>query len=110
MVAFEVPTENIYYDSKTVQNVTRVNMGPGPDLYAASKEYSPSDFAGELEARPLGPTEMLVGNVSGGCMRGFYYVTPLADTNLYLLAIENARVSNAIFFFCDVATKYLPIR
>ncbi|XP_063400495.1 voltage-dependent calcium channel subunit alpha-2/delta-2-like [Mytilus trossulus] len=32
---------------------------------------------------------MLTGNVSGPCMSGFYYVTSLPRTNLYLLVIED---------------------
>ncbi|KAL4236042.1 hypothetical protein ACF0H5_004428 [Mactra antiquata] len=37
----------------------------------------------------LGPSRMVTGNVSGPCMSGFYYVTTLPKTNLYLLVIEN---------------------
>ncbi|XP_041357381.1 VWFA and cache domain-containing protein 1-like [Gigantopelta aegis] len=37
----------------------------------------------------LGPIEMIAGNVTGPCMSGFYYVTALPKTNLYLLVIED---------------------
>lgn len=37
----------------------------------------------------LGDTGMLTGNISGPCMSGFYYVTALPKTNLFLLVIEN---------------------
>ncbi|XP_055337095.1 voltage-dependent calcium channel subunit alpha-2/delta-3-like [Paramacrobiotus metropolitanus] len=37
----------------------------------------------------LGETGMITGNISGPCMSGFYYVTALPKTNLFLLVIEN---------------------
>ncbi|XP_005108179.1 voltage-dependent calcium channel subunit alpha-2/delta-2 [Aplysia californica] len=37
----------------------------------------------------LGRSGMITGNVSGPCMSGFYYVTALPQTNLYLLVIED---------------------
>ncbi|XP_050400585.1 voltage-dependent calcium channel subunit alpha-2/delta-2 [Patella vulgata] len=37
----------------------------------------------------LGSSGMITGNVSGPCMSGFYYVTALPKTNLYLLVIED---------------------
>ncbi|GAU99492.1 hypothetical protein RvY_10486 [Ramazzottius varieornatus] len=40
-------------------------------------------------ASVLGDTGMLTGNISGPCMSGFYYVTALPKTNLFLLVIEN---------------------
>ncbi|PAA92856.1 hypothetical protein BOX15_Mlig015658g4 [Macrostomum lignano] len=45
----------------------------------------------EVNETALGRSRMLVGNVSGPCMQGFYYVTSLKDTNLFLLVIENWR-------------------
>ncbi|XP_052254694.1 voltage-dependent calcium channel subunit alpha-2/delta-2-like isoform X2 [Dreissena polymorpha] len=47
----------------------------------------------------LGPSGMVTGNVSGPCMSGFYYVTTLPKTNLYLLVIENWKHNRASLFY-----------
>ncbi|XP_052774120.1 voltage-dependent calcium channel subunit alpha-2/delta-3-like isoform X2 [Mya arenaria] len=47
----------------------------------------------------LGPSLMVTGNVSGPCMSGFYYVTTLPKTNLYLLVIENWKPYRQSLFY-----------
>ncbi|XP_060584904.1 voltage-dependent calcium channel subunit alpha-2/delta-3-like [Ruditapes philippinarum] len=47
----------------------------------------------------LGPSRMVTGNVSGPCMSGFYYVTTLPKTNLYLLVIENWKQYRESLFY-----------
>ncbi|XP_067678444.1 voltage-dependent calcium channel subunit alpha-2/delta-2-like [Haliotis asinina] len=47
----------------------------------------------------LGPSGMVTGNVSGPCMSGFYYVTALPLTNLYLLVIENWKQYRESLFY-----------
>jgi len=49
----------------------------------------------------LGPhqTKLLIGNVSGPCMSGFYYVTALPKTNLFLLVIENWHNYKESYFY-----------
>ncbi|XP_070196192.1 voltage-dependent calcium channel subunit alpha-2/delta-2-like [Littorina saxatilis] len=47
----------------------------------------------------LGPSGMITGNVSGPCMSGFYYVTAMPKTNLYLLVIENYRIFKKSIFY-----------
>ena len=50
---------------------------------------------------------MVVGNVSGPCMSGFYYVTALPKTNLFLLVIENWRqYKNFYNFNCRITQRY----
>ncbi|ELU06451.1 hypothetical protein CAPTEDRAFT_215114 [Capitella teleta] len=54
----------------------------------------------------LGISGMIMGNVSGPCMSGFYYVTALPKTNLFLLVIENWRhykMSTFYNFNCKIA-------
>ncbi|CAH1773823.1 unnamed protein product [Owenia fusiformis] len=61
-------------------------------------------YAANLSA--LGPSNMITGNVSGPCMSGFYYVTPLPKTNLLLLVIENWKQYKDSFFYnfnCKIA-------
>ncbi|XP_067936801.1 voltage-dependent calcium channel subunit alpha-2/delta-1-like [Watersipora subatra] len=56
----------------------------------------------------LGSSGMLTGNVSGPCMQGFYYVTALPSTNLFLLVIENwknEQQSNFFNFNCRITQK-----
>ena len=58
----------------------------------------------------LGPyrSKLLIGNVSGPCMSGFYYVTGLAKTNLFLLVIENWQHRKETFFYnfnCRITRK-----
>ncbi|KAJ8032799.1 Voltage-dependent calcium channel subunit alpha-2/delta-2 [Holothuria leucospilota] len=56
----------------------------------------------------LGPNELLVGNVSGPCKSGYYYVTALPKTNLYMLVIENWRndKENRMFNFnCKITNR-----
>lgn len=49
----------------------------------------------EANATALGETGMFTGNISGPCMSGFYYVTALPKTNLFLLVIENWKRNNS---------------
>lgn len=54
------------------------------------------------------PSGMITGNVSGPCMQGFYYVTALPRTNLFLLVIENwknVQQSNFFNFNCRITQK-----
>ena len=56
-----------------------------------------------------GQSGMITGNVSGPCMSGFYYVTALPTTNLYLLIIENYKQYKDSFFYnfnCRIAQRY----
>ncbi|ESO88121.1 hypothetical protein LOTGIDRAFT_165858 [Lottia gigantea] len=49
---------------------------------------------------------MITGNVSGPCMSGFYYVTVLPKTNLYLLVIEDWKPYKETLFYnfnCRIA-------
>ena len=57
----------------------------------------------------LGETGMLTGNMSGPCMSGFYYVTALPKTNLFLLVVENWKrnSSDKIFNFNCKITQSL---
>lgn len=53
---------------------------------------------------------MIVGNVSGPCMSGFYYVIALPKTNLYLLVIENWKQYKDTFFYnfnCKIAQRFV---
>jgi hypothetical protein len=53
---------------------------------------------------------MLTGNVSGPCMSGFYYVTALPKTNLYLLVIENWNNYRETLFYnfnCKITRRYV---
>lgn len=55
-----------------------------------------------------GPSGMITGNVSGPCMSGFYYVTSLPKTNLYLLIIENWDAHRASLFYnfnCQITRR-----
>ena len=52
---------------------------------------------------------MITGNVSGPCMSGFYYVTALPKTNLYLLVIENYQIFKKSIFYnfnCRMTRRY----
>ncbi|KAK2155924.1 hypothetical protein LSH36_227g06072 [Paralvinella palmiformis] len=54
----------------------------------------------------LGPSNMITGNVSGPCMSGFYYITQLPKTNLFMLIIENwKQYKDTVFynFNCKIA-------
>ena len=56
-----------------------------------------------------GPSGMITGNVSGPCMSGFYYVTQLPKTNLFLLVIEDwMQYKNSSFFNfnCRITQRY----
>lgn len=56
----------------------------------------------------LGPSRMIVGNVSGPCMSGFYYLTNMPATNLFLLVIENWRdkvTGNHFPFHCHIVRR-----
>ncbi|PIK39898.1 hypothetical protein BSL78_23247 [Apostichopus japonicus] len=56
----------------------------------------------------LGPNGLLVGNVSGPCKSGYYYITALPKTNLYLLVIENWRnikESSMFNFNCKITNR-----
>jgi voltage-dependent calcium channel alpha-2/delta-3 len=55
---------------------------------------------------------MIVGNVSGPCMSGFYYVIALPKTNLYLLVIENWKQYKDTFFYnfnCKIAQRFVSL-
>jgi len=57
-----------------------------------------------------GKSGMIIGNVSGPCMQGFYYVTALPKTNLFLLIIENwknEQQGNFFNFNCRITQKYV---
>ena len=56
-------------------------------------------FSGSCVLVAAGPSGVITGNVSGPCMSGFYYVTALPKTNLYLLVIENYRVFSKSLFY-----------
>ncbi|CAH1252963.1 CACNA2D2 [Branchiostoma lanceolatum] len=64
------------------------NKGPIPKF---SNEFGCiQDVVGFLaNVSALGPTKMIMGNISGPCTSGFYYVIALPRTNLFLLVIEN---------------------
>jgi len=54
----------------------------------------------------LGKSGMITGNVSGPCMSGFYYVTSLPKTNLFLLVIEDWKRFQGTTFYnfnCKIA-------
>ena len=54
------------------------------------------------------PSGMITGNVSGPCMQGFYYVTALPRTNLFLLVVENwknEQQDNFFNFNCRITQK-----
>ena len=56
----------------------------------------------------VGPSGMITGNVSGPCMSGFYYVTALPKTNLFLLVIEDwlqYKDSSFFNFNCKIAQR-----
>jgi hypothetical protein len=56
----------------------------------------------------LHQTKILVGNVSGPCMSGFYYVASLPKTNLFLLVIENWQHYKETLFYnfnCRITRK-----
>ena len=56
---------------------------------------------------------MITGNVSGPCMSGFYYVTALPRTNLFLMVIENWKQYKNSFFYnfnCKIAQRYVAGR
>lgn len=53
-----------------------------------------------INSSALAPGEVLTGNISTGpCMQGFYYVTALPKTNLFLLVIENWKNSASTAFY-----------
>ncbi|XP_071499643.1 voltage-dependent calcium channel subunit alpha-2/delta-3-like [Diadema antillarum] len=47
----------------------------------------------------LGSTGMITGNISGPCKSGFYYLTALPKTNLFLLVVENWRNAKETLYF-----------
>ena len=52
---------------------------------------------------------MITGNVSGPCMSGFYYLTAMPKTNLFLLIIEDWKQYKDTFFYnfnCKIAQRY----
>ena len=58
----------------------------------------------------LSGSTLLIGNVTGPCMSGFYYVVALPKTNLFLLAIENWQDYKESFFYnfnCKITRKYI---
>ncbi|OWA52215.1 putative Voltage-dependent calcium channel subunit alpha-2/delta-2 [Hypsibius exemplaris] len=63
----------------------------------------------EADNSKLKETGMLTGNISGPCMSGFYYVTALPKTNLFVLVIENWKrnSSDKIFNFNCKITQSL---
>lgn len=51
---------------------------------------------------------ILIGNLTGPCMNGFYYVAILPKTNLFLLVIENWQDRKSSFFYnfnCRITRK-----
>ncbi|XP_074641618.1 voltage-dependent calcium channel subunit alpha-2/delta-2-like [Tubulanus polymorphus] len=81
------------------------DKGPIPKF---SNEYGCiQDVVGyEANYSALGLSGMITGNVSGPCMSGFYYVTSLPKTNLFLLTIENwkrIKEKNFYNFNCKIA-------
>jgi len=53
---------------------------------------------------------MITGNVSGPCMSGFYYITQLPKTNLFMLIIENwKQYKDTVFynFNCKIAQRWV---
>ncbi len=76
------------------------NRGPIPSF---QNEYGCIQDAVRysVNSSVLGPyqSKILIGNVSGPCMSGFYYVAALPKTNLFLLVIENWQHYKASFFY-----------
>lgn len=74
------------------------NKGPIPQF---NSEYGCIQDVIQFKTndKALGPSGMITGNVSGPCMSGFYYVTSLPKTNLYLLIIENWNSYPASLFY-----------
>jgi voltage-dependent calcium channel alpha-2/delta-3 len=57
-------------------------------------------------------SKILVGNVSGPCMNGYYYIAAMPKTNLFLLVIENAQNYKESLFYnfnCRITRKYVEL-
>lgn len=83
------------------------NKGPIPKF---SNEFGciTDVVAYAVNASALGKNGMIVGNVSGPCMSGFYYVVALPKTNLFLLVIEDwiqYKDSSFFNFNCKIAQR-----
>jgi voltage-dependent calcium channel alpha-2/delta-3 len=83
------------------------NRGPIPSF---QNEYGCIQDAVRysVDEKVLGGSKLLIGNVSGPCMSGFYYVVALPKTNLFLLAIENWQDYKKRGFYnfnCEIARK-----
>ncbi|PVD23318.1 hypothetical protein C0Q70_16586 [Pomacea canaliculata] len=74
------------------------NRGPIPKFH---NEYGciQDDVSFAANDSALVPSGMITGNVTGPCMSGFYYVTALPKTNLYLLVIENYQIFKKTVFY-----------
>ncbi|XP_063967969.1 voltage-dependent calcium channel subunit alpha-2/delta-3-like [Lytechinus pictus] len=62
----------------------------------------------QANSSALGSTGLLTGNISGPCKSGFYYLTALPKTNLFLLVVQNWKDSKESLFFnfnCRITNK-----
>ncbi|XP_002735490.2 VWFA and cache domain-containing protein 1-like [Saccoglossus kowalevskii] len=67
----------------------------------------------QANSSALGPSGMITGNVTGACKSGFYYLTALPKTNLFLLVIENWRndsESNFFNFNCRITNRFRALQ
>ncbi|KAJ8306163.1 hypothetical protein KUTeg_016708 [Tegillarca granosa] len=79
------------------------NKGPIPKFHS---EFGCIQDVVSPTGMITGPSGMITGNVSGPCMSGFYYITSLPKTNLYLLVIEDWMSYKATLFYnfnCKIA-------
>ncbi|XP_030839369.1 voltage-dependent calcium channel subunit alpha-2/delta-3-like [Strongylocentrotus purpuratus] len=83
------------------------NRGPIPSF--SNSGGCIQDVVGyQANTSALGSTGLLTGNISGPCKSGFYYLTALPKTNLFLLVVENWRNTKESLFFnfnCRITNK-----
>ncbi|XP_070555607.1 voltage-dependent calcium channel subunit alpha-2/delta-2-like [Ptychodera flava] len=74
------------------------NKGPIPSF--SNNFGCIQDVVGyQANSSALGPSGMITGNITGPCKSGFYYLTALPKTNLFLLVMENWRNDSESNFF-----------
>ncbi|XP_038057398.1 voltage-dependent calcium channel subunit alpha-2/delta-3-like [Patiria miniata] len=74
------------------------NKGPIPNF--SNKFGCIQDVVGyQANSSVLEPSGMIIGNISGSCKSGFYYVKALPKTNLFLLVVENWRNYRESMYF-----------
>ncbi|XP_071807181.1 voltage-dependent calcium channel subunit alpha-2/delta-3-like [Asterias amurensis] len=103
------PRVNLKGIAKTPEELDDYYKNKGPIPSFSSKFGCIQDVVGyQANSSVLEPSGMIIGNISGSCKSGFYYVTSLPKTNLFLLVVENWRNNKESMYFnfnCKITNR-----